>query len=98
MFISPQHKVYIGMVIGEHSRPNDLDVNPIKGKQLTNVRSSGADDAIKLTPPRILSLENALEWIEDDELAEVTPKSIRIRKRTLDPTKRKREAKRAMKI
>ena len=97
MFVKPQDKVYVGIVIGEHSRPNDLDVNPIKGKQLTNVRSSGADDAIKLVPPKILSLENALEWIEDDELVEVTPQSIRIRKRTLDPTKRKREAKRAMK-
>ncbi len=95
MFIKPQDKVYIGIVIGEHSRPNDLDVNPIKGKQLTNVRSSGADDAIKLIPPKNLSLENALEWIEDDELVEITPKSIRIRKRTLDPTKRKRAAKKA---
>ena len=94
MFINPQDTVYTGMVIGEHSRPNDLDVNPIKGKNLTNVRSSGADEAIKLVPPRVLSLENALEWIEDDELVEVTPKNLRIRKRVLDPTMRKREAKR----
>ncbi len=93
MFIKPQDKVYVGMIIGEHSRANDLDVNPIKGKQLSNVRSSGADEAIKLVPPRVPTLESALEWIEDDELVEVTPKSIRIRKRYLDPTKRKRMAK-----
>ena len=90
MFIKPQDKVYGGMVIGEHSRENDLDVNPIKGKQLSNVRSSGADEAIKLIPPRVLSLELALEWIEDDELVEVTPQTIRIRKRELDPSKRRR--------
>lgn len=95
MFIKPQDKVYVGMIIGEHSRSNDLDVNPIKGKQLSNVRSSGADEAIKLVPPRIPTLESALEWIEDDELVEVTPKSIRIRKRYLDPTVRKRMAKKA---
>jgi len=90
LFIGPQTKVYTGMIIGEHSRPNDLDVNPIKGKQLSNVRSSGADEAIKLVPPRLLNLERALEWIEDDELVEVTPKNIRVRKRYLDPTVRKR--------
>ena len=95
MFIKPQDKVYTGMIIGEHSRANDLDVNPIKGKQLSNVRSSGADEAIKLVPPRIPTLESALEWIEDDELVEITPKSIRIRKRYLDPTVRKRMAKKA---
>ncbi len=93
MFIKPQDKVYVGMIIGEHSRANDLDVNPIKGKQLSNVRSSGADEAIKLVPPRIPTLESALEWIEDDELVEITPKNIRIRKRYLDPTVRKRMAK-----
>jgi len=93
MFIEPQDKVYGGMVIGEHSRENDLDVNPIKGKQLSNVRSSGADEAIKLIPPRDLSLELALEWIEDDELVEVTPENIRIRKRELDPSKRRRAEK-----
>lgn len=93
LFINPQAKVYTGMIIGEHSRPNDLDVNPIKGKQLSNVRSSGADDAIKLVPPRMLNLERALEWIDDDELVEVTPLNIRVRKRVLDPTKRKRAAK-----
>ncbi len=95
MYIKPQDKVYNGMVIGEHAKSNDLDVNPIKGKQLTNVRSSGADDAIKLVPPRVMSLENALEWIEEDELVEVTPISVRIRKRELDPTARKRAAKKA---
>lgn len=93
LFIDPQAKVYTGMIIGEHSRPNDLDVNPIKGKNLTNVRASGSDEAIKLVPPRKLNLERALEWIEEDELVEVTPKSIRVRKRYLDPTIRKRMAK-----
>ncbi len=93
LFCDPQTKVYVGMIIGEHSRPNDLDVNPIKGKNLTNVRASGSDDAIKLVPPRKHSLERALEWIEEDELVEVTPISIRIRKRYLDPTMRKRMAK-----
>ncbi|MGB5919934.1 translational GTPase TypA [Arcobacter sp.] len=93
MFIKPQDKVYNGMVIGEHAKGNDLDVNPTKGKQQSNVRSSGADEAIKLVPPRSMSLENALEWIEEDELVEVTPKSVRVRKRELDPTVRKRTAK-----
>ena len=93
LFIAPQAKVYIGMIIGEHSRPNDLDVNPIKGKNLTNVRASGSDDAIKLVPPRDLNLERALEWIKEDELVEITPKTIRIRKRYLDPTTRRRMVK-----
>ena len=93
LFIDPQTKVYVGMIIGEHSRPNDLDVNPIKGKNLTNVRASGSDDAIKLVPPRRLNLERALEWIEDDEIVEVTPKNIRVRKKYLDPTTRKRMSK-----
>ena len=90
MFIKPQDKVYNGMVIGESSRPGDLEVNPLKGKHLTNMRSSGADDTIKLVPPREITLESAMEWIEDDELIEVTPKSIRIRKKYLDPILRKR--------
>jgi GTP-binding protein len=93
MFIKPQDKVYVGMVVGQHAKDNDLDVNPIKGKQQSNVRSSGADEAIKLIPPRTMSLENALEWIEEDESVEVTPVSIRVRKRELDPTVRKRTAK-----
>ena len=81
------------MIIGEHSRDNDLDVNPIKAKHLTNMRASGSDDAIKLVPPRELTLERALEWIEDDEVLEVTPLNIRIRKKYLDPTQRRRMAK-----
>ncbi|HEX5670702.1 MAG TPA: translational GTPase TypA [Sulfuricurvum sp.] len=93
LFVSPQTKVYKGMIVGEHSRTNDLDVNPVKGKAQSNVRSSGADEAIKLVPPRDMNLERALEWIEDDELLEVTPLSIRIRKKWLDPTDRKRYAK-----
>ncbi len=93
MFTSPQEKVYGGMVIGEHSRANDLDVNPVKAKQQSNVRSSGADDAIKIIPAKEMSLEHALEWIEDDELVEVTPQNIRLRKRELDPTKRRRAEK-----
>jgi len=92
LFIKPQDKVYSGMVIGESARPGDLDVNPLKGKQLTNMRTSGADDAIKLVPPRQITLENAMEWIEDDELIEITPESIRIRKKSLDPVIRKRAA------
>jgi GTP-binding protein len=95
LFIAPQTKIYPGMIIGEHSRPNDLDVNPAKGKNLTNVRSSGADDAIKLVPPRDLSLEKALEWIEDDELLEITPENIRIRKKILESNLRKRAEKNA---
>ncbi len=90
MFIGPQTKVYEGMILGEHSRSNDLSINPIKGKQQSNVRSSGADDAIKLVPPRDMNLEKALEWIEDDELLEVTPQTIRIRKRLLTENERKR--------
>ncbi|PAF44011.1 translational GTPase TypA [Helicobacter sp. 11S02596-1] len=93
LFVGPQTKVYIGMIIGEHSRDNDLDVNPIKSKHLTNMRASGSDDAIKLVPPRDLTLERALEWIEDDEILEVTPLSIRIRKKYLDPNVRKRMTK-----
>jgi GTP-binding protein len=92
IFIKPQEKVYVGMVIGEHTRPNDLDVNPIKGKQLTNMRASGSDDAIRLAPPREHTLESAIEWINDDEIVEITPKNIRIRKKYLDPIARKRMA------
>ena len=93
LFCSPQDKVYVGMIIGEHSRTNDLEVNPIKGKNLTNVRASGSDDAIKLVPPRKNTLERALDWIEEDELVEVTPENIRVRKRYLDPNVRKRMSK-----
>jgi len=90
LFVDPQDKVYEGMIIGEHSRSNDLTVNPIKGKAQSNVRSSGADEAIKLVPPRDMNLEKALEWIEDDELLEVTPQNVRIRKRYLSENERKR--------
>jgi GTP-binding protein len=95
MFVSPGEKLYEGMVIGIHSRDNDLVVNPIKGKQLTNVRASGKDDAILLTPPIGLTLEYAVEFIADDELVEITPKSIRIRKRHLKEHERKRAAREA---
>nr|WP_319391499.1 translational GTPase TypA [uncultured Cohaesibacter sp.] len=90
MMITPGTKVYEGMIVGEHTRGNDLDINVLKGKQLTNIRSSGKDDAIKLTTPLKLSLEAALSYISDDELVEVTPKSIRLRKILLDPNDRKR--------
>ena len=96
MFVSPGEKLYEGMVIGIHSRDNDLVVNPIKGKQLTNVRASGKDDAILLTPPIRLTLEYAVEFIADDELVEVTPKSIRIRKRFLKEHERKRASREAV--
>ena len=92
LYIGVQTEVYEGMIVGEHSRDNDLVVNPIKGKAQPNVRSSGADEAIKLIPPRDMSLERALEWIEDDELLEVTPKSIRIRKKFLTESERKRHS------
>jgi GTP-binding protein len=93
LFIGAGVEVYGGMIIGQHAKDNDLDVNPCKGKKLTNVRASGTDDAIKLIPPRLLTLEQALEFIDDDELVEVTPHSIRLRKKELDPTKRKRASK-----
>ena len=90
MFVAPGDKVYEGMVIGIHSRDNDLVVNPIKTKKLTNIRAAGKDDAILLTPPIELTLEYAVEFIADDELVEVTPQSIRIRKRFLTENERKR--------
>ena len=95
MFIGAQEKIYQGMIIGEHSRDNDLEVNPLKGKKLTNVRASGTDEAVRLTTPITLSLEEAIAYINDDELVEVTPNSIRLRKRHLDPHERKRAAKSA---
>lgn len=90
MIIEPGAKVYQGMIIGIHTRDNDLEVNVLKGKKLSNVRASGKDEAVKLTPPVKMTLERALSWIEDDELVEITPKSIRLRKRYLDPHERKR--------
>ena len=95
MFVNPGDALYEGMIIGVHSRDNDLVVNPIKGKQLTNVRASGKDEAINLTPPIQLTLESAIEFIADDELVEITPKSIRLRKRFLQEHERKRAAKAA---
>ena len=92
MFIGPGERVYGGMIIGEHSRGNDLEVNPLKTKQLSNIRAAGKDDAVKLTTPRTLRLEEAIAYIEDDELVEITPKAIRMRKRLLDPHARKRES------
>lgn len=93
LFISPGAECYPGMIIGEHSRENDLVVNPLKTKKLTNMRASGSDEHIQLTPPRLLSLEQAIEFIEDDELLEVTPGSLRLRKRILGELERKRSAK-----
>jgi GTP-binding protein len=90
LFVNPQEKVYEGMIIGQHSRDNDLEVNPLKGKQLTNIRTTSKDEAIRLTPPVNMTLERAMSYIEDDELVEVTPKSIRLRKQILDPNDRKR--------
>ena len=90
MFIEPGTDVYEGMIIGEHTRGNDLEVNPIKGKQLTNIRTTSKDEAVRLTPPRLMTLEQAISYIGDDELVEVTPKAIRLRKRLLDPNARKR--------
>ncbi|SHG76616.1 GTP-binding protein [Cognatiyoonia sediminum] len=95
MFIGAQENVYQGMIIGEHSRENDLEVNPLKGKKLTNVRASGSDEAVRLTPPVRMSLEEAIAYIDDDELVEVTPNAVRLRKRYLDPHERKRMAKAA---
>ena len=94
LFIGAGEPVYGGMVIGEHNRGQDLEVNPLKTKQLTNVRASGKDESIDLTPPQRMSLERAIAYVADDELIEVTPKAIRLRKRWLDPHERKRQAKR----
>lgn len=90
LFVSPQEKLYEGMIIGENAKPDDLEVNPLKSKQLTNFRSTGKDDAIRLTPPRIMTLEQAIAYIDDDEMVEVTPQNIRLRKAILDPHERKK--------
>ena len=90
IFISPGTEVYEGMIIGENARDSDLDVNIVKEKKLTNMRASTSDEAIRLVPPKVLNLEQAIEFVNDDELVEVTPKSIRLRKKLLDPTDRKR--------
>jgi GTP-binding protein len=91
MFVNPGDPVYAGMIVGEHVRPGDLDVNVCKGKKLTNIRAAGADENVRLEPPRELTLELALEFIEEDELLEVTPASLRLRKRELDPNARKKQ-------
>ncbi len=90
MFITPGERVYSGMIIGEHTRGNDLEVNPLKGKKLSNIRTTSKDEAVSLTPPIRMTLEKAIAYIADDERVEVTPKSIRLRKRHLDPHERKR--------
>ncbi|HLH47904.1 MAG TPA: translational GTPase TypA, partial [Roseiarcus sp.] len=90
MMIEPGWKVYQGMIVGEHTRDNDLEVNVLKGKKLTNIRTHSKDEAVRLTPPIQMTLEKALAYIEDDELVEVTPKSIRLRKALLDPNERKK--------
>jgi GTP-binding protein len=94
MMIEPGWKVYTGMIVGEHTRDNDLIVNVLKGKQLTNIRTTSKDEAVRLTPPIRMTLEKALAYIQDDELVEVTPKSIRLRKKLLDENDRKREERR----
>ena len=93
MFITPGISVYKGMIIGEHTRDNDLEVNPLRSKQLTNMRTTSKDEAVRLTPPRLMALEQAIAYIQDDERVEVTPKSIRLRKMYLDPNQRKRMVK-----
>jgi GTP-binding protein len=95
LFINPNEKIYEGMIIGENAKPEDMEVNPLKSKQLTNFRSSGKDDAIRLTPPRLMTLEQAIAYIDDDEMVEVTPKTIRLRKTELDPHERKKAKRRA---
>ena len=94
-FIGSGEQVYSGMILGEHSRDNDLEVNPLKGKKLTNIRAAGKDEAVVLTPPVRMTLEQAIAYVEDDELVEVTPRNIRLRKRFLDPHERKRQARQA---
>jgi GTP-binding protein len=90
-FIPPQIEVYPGMIVGEHSHPNDIDINVTKGRKLTNIRAAGRDENVILTPPRQMTLERSLEWLGHDELLEVTPKSLRLRKRALDPHLRYRQ-------
>ena len=90
MFIKPQDEVYVGMILGEHNRDNDLPVNVIRGKHLTNVRASGSDEAVKLIPAKELTLEQMISYIQDDELIEVTPDKLRLRKKYLDPNERKK--------
>jgi GTP-binding protein len=93
MFVKHNTPVYQGMVVGEHSRDNDLEINVLKGKQLTNVRASGNDEAVNLTTPKIMSLEEMMTYINSDELLEVTPVNLRLRKKYLDPNERKKYSK-----
>jgi GTP-binding protein len=95
LFVNPGEKVYVGMILGEHSRENDLDVNPVREKKLTNIRAAGKDEALLLTPPRRMSLEQAIAYVEDDELVEVTPSAIRLRKKYLNPNDRKKAERRS---
>ena len=95
MLIDPGVRVYEGMIIGQHNRDNDLVVNVVEGKKLTNVRASGKDENVTLTPPIRMTLERAMSYIQDDELVEITPKSIRLRKRWLDPNERKKRERQA---
>ena len=90
MFIEHNTPVYKGMIVGEHSRDNDLEINVLKGKQLTNIRASGSDEAVTLVPPKLMTLEAMMAYINDDELLEVTPKNLRLRKKHLDAKKRKK--------
>ena len=92
LFVTAGEKIYKGMIIGENARPDDLEVNPMRAKQLTNIRTTSKDEAVRLTPPRPLTLEQAIAYIGPDELVEVTPQSIRLRKRYLDPNDRKKYA------
>src|SRR5207244_11724202 len=94
MMIEPGCKVYRGMIVGEHTRDNDLEVNILKGKKLTNIRTHAKDEAVRLIPPIQMTLEKALAYIGDDELVEVTPKAIRLRKKLLDPNERRKEERR----
>lgn len=93
-FVSPGDEVYAGMVVGEHNRPSDLDVNPCRAKRVTNMRASGHDEAIRLTPPKRRSLEEYIIYMDDDEVLEITPLNIRLRKKILDANERARQAKR----
>ncbi len=90
LFVKPQQKIYAGMIVGENAKQGDLEVNVLKGKQLTNIRASGTDEAIRLSPPKLMNLEEMITYIDSDELVEVTPKSLRLRKKALDSNERKR--------
>jgi GTP-binding protein len=90
LFVAPGTDIYAGMIVGQNARENDMIVNPCKKKALTNMRAAGSDDLVQLTPPRVFPLEQAIAYIEDDELAEITPKNIRLRKKELDHSRRRK--------